>query len=174
MDENSLTKEILKKRTQQLAKYEQNVNKDKDEGLELIVFLVGNEAYGLEARRLKSIRSVKDCIPLPGVAPFIKGITNIFGVLYTVVDLKKFLGLAHNESSANSKLLIVEHETLKVCFLVDQIMSFKKIPADMSDTDITGIKSMETGLIKGITKDTLIVLNMDKMLEKITKESKEF
>lgn len=174
MDDNALTKEILKKRTQQLAKAERDRSGDDDEGLELIVFLLGNETYGLEASGLKSIRSVKDYIPLPGVAHFIKGITNIYGVLYTVVDLKKFLGLTQSETPANSKLLIVDHESLKVCFLVDQIMAFKKIPSDALDTKITGIKSMDAGLIKGITNDTLIVLNMDKMLDKIARESKEF
>ncbi len=172
MDENTLTKEILKKRTRQLAGSKQIADVDHEEGLELVVFALGKESYGLEARQLKSIRPVSNYIPLPGVAPFIEGITNLSGVLYSIINLKRFLGLEETEAPANPKLLIIDHNTLKICFIVDQILAFKSVAETSLDSDITGIKSMEAGLIKGITKDALIVLNLEKVLNKIKKESK--
>ncbi len=172
MDEDTITKEILKKRTKQLAHSKHGVQEAEEEGLKLIVFSLGDESYGLEAQTLKSIRSLKDYIPIPGVASFIKGITNLSGVLFTVIDLKKFLGLPEEEPSENPKMLIADHETLKICFLVDRIIDFKAINPDSLDQHITGIKSLEAGLIKGITSEALIVLNFDKIVEKIKKESK--
>ncbi len=172
MEENAIAKAILKKRTAQLARSKQETQGLQKEGVELVVFALGNESYGIEARALKSILTPKDIIPLPGVAPFIKGITNLSGVLYSVFDLKEFLGLQESAPSETPSLLVVDDEVLKVCFLADRIIAFQTINIENLDTNVSGIKGLKTGLIKGITNDTLIVLNMEKILTKIAEESK--
>ncbi len=171
MDENLLTRKILKERTKLLAKTKQNEASLKN-GMELIIFILGSERYGLEAKLLKSIRALPSYIPLPGVQPFIKGITNLFGVLYTIIDLKVFLNLNTGEEPLNSQLLVIDHETLKICFLVDKIIEFKTISEDDLETNITGIKSLEDGVIKGISSETISVFNLDKLLEKIRRDIK--
>lgn len=172
MDENTITQEILKKRTRELANSRHDVQTIEKKGLKLIVFALGNESYGLEANVLKNIQTMKNYIPIPGVAPFISGITSLFGVLYTIIDLKKFLEIEDIESQKNPKLIVVDHESLRVCFLIDRIIAFKTINEEALEKDITGIKSLKAGLIKGITSDTLIVLNSEKILKKIEKEAK--
>jgi chemotaxis signal transduction protein len=63
--------------------------------------------------------------------------------------------------------MIIDHETLKVAFLVEKIDEFKTIYERDMDASITGIKSMEEGLILGLSNDGIIILNPDKILEKI-------
>ncbi len=172
MEENTIAKEILKRRTTQLARSKQETQGVEKEGMALIVFALGDESYGIEAKVLKSILTTKDIVSLPGVAPFIKGITNLSGVLYTVIDLKTFLGLQNQVPAESPSLLVVDHHTLKICFWVDHIIEFKTISNEALDTDVTGIKGLEAGLIKGITDETLIVLNIEKILTKIDKDSK--
>lgn len=171
MEEKLLAQDILKKRTQLLAKRKAEKESFED-GLELIIFAVGDERYGLEAKQLKGIRPASNSIPLPGVPSFITGITNLFGVLYSVIDLKTFLGLKSGKKVIAPQLLIIDHDELKIAFLVDQIIEFKTILERNLETNITGIKSLDEGLIKGISEEAIVVLNLEKILEKIRKFGK--
>lgn len=166
MENQELVKELLRKRTELLAKAKIE-QEQQEEGLNVVVFILNNEKYAIGANWLKGIRTVSGAVPLPGVPPFIKGITNLYGVLYSVVDLKVLLGLPAHEETQAMQLMIIDHETLKVAFLVEKIDVFKTIYERDMDASISGIKSMEEGLILGLSNDGIIILNPEKILEKI-------
>ncbi len=166
MENQELVKELLRKRTELLAKAKIE-QEQQEESLNVVVFILNNEKYAIGANWLKGIRTLSSTVPLPGVPPFIKGITNLYGVLYSVVDLKVLLGLPAHEETQSMQLMIIDHETLKVAFLVEKIDEFKTIYERDLDASITGIKSMEEGLILGLSNDGIIILNPEKILEKI-------
>jgi purine-binding chemotaxis protein CheW len=166
MGNQELVKELLRKRTELLAKAKIE-REQQEESLNVVVFILNNEKYAIGANWLKGIRTLSSTVPLPGVPSFIKGITNLYGVLYSVVDLKVLLGLPAHEETQSMQLMIIDHETLKVAFLVEKIDEFKTIYERDMDASITGIKSMEEGLILGLSNDGIIILNPDKILEKI-------
>ncbi len=166
MKNQKIAKELLRRRTELLAKAKTE-REQRDDGLNVVAFVLNNEKYAIGANWLKGIRTLPNTVPLPGVPPFIKGITNLYGVLYSVVDLKVLLGLPAHEETQSMQLMIIDHETLKVAFLVEKIDEFKTIYERDMDVSVTELKGMEEGLISGLHNDGLIVLNLEKILKKI-------
>ncbi len=164
MNEKEATSRILKKRALLLSR-QPVTTKTEIETIDVIVFFLGEEKYAIEATFLKGIQPLKNFTFLPGLPPFIKGIASFFGVLYTIIDLKSYLKIHDEKKETQRQLLIIEHPKLKICFLIDQILKFKSIDKNDIQTDLTGIKGFEKGIIKGITAETEIILEPEKILQ---------
>jgi len=101
---------------------EQNRDDHKWGGL---AFGVGNLNLVTE---LTSIVDVLDCpaiTPVPGTQSWLKGICNVRGKLYSVVDFGAFLGVAAPLSGNEGKLLVINDDDLGCTLLVPKIFGLR-------------------------------------------------
>ena len=81
---------------------------------------------------LTSIIDVLDCpaiTPVPGTQSWLKGICNVRGKLYSVVDFGAFLGVAGPVSGNEGKLLVINEEDLDCTLLVPKIFGLRYFDA---------------------------------------------
>ncbi len=67
---------------------------------------------------------------LPGVQPWVKGVSNVRGRLMPVCDLAAFLGDRLQTPKKQQRILILETEDLYTGLLVDQVFGMQHFPED--------------------------------------------
>lgn len=156
-------RKILKNRAQVYAR--EPVDSDENvESIDVLEFRLASESYAIELSFIQEVYPLKALTAVPGVPPFILGIVNVRGKIYSVMDIKKFFELPEKGLSDLNKVIIVQHDGIEFGILADLItgvitVSLKDIQPPLST--LTGIRQE---YLKGITRDQLIMLDAEKIL----------
>jgi len=155
---------ILKARAQALAA-EKKDETAQNEYIEIVVFQLASESYGIESTFIREVYPLKDFTILPGTPPFVLGIINVRGQIVSVIDLKKFFNLPEKGLGELNKVIIVQNKRMEFGILADiihgtRLISTEKIQAPPISTSGIGI-----GYFRGISNDHIIILDVEKILE---------
>jgi purine-binding chemotaxis protein CheW len=130
----------------------------------VITFTLAAETYGIESDFVREVYLLRDFTPLPGVPPYIFGIINVRGQILPVVDLKKFFNLPEKGLGELNKVIILCNSQMEFGILADVVQGTQEIELE----DILVVPPTVSGIgeeyLKGVTKESLIVLNAEKLL----------
>src|SRR5579859_3819889 len=90
------TQQILAERAHALA--QPLLTDEPADTVEMIVMVLGRERYGVETRCVKEILGLAELAPVPGTPAFWRGIVNVRGTLYPVLDLRRYLSLPADDA----------------------------------------------------------------------------
>jgi purine-binding chemotaxis protein CheW len=131
--------------------------------LQIVVFKLGNEEYGLQIDQIKEVVITPNITKMPQTPSFIKGVANIRGNVIAIFDLEDRFNLTRTIQNQGSKYtLVVESEEVKMALLVNEVPN--TVSVNTSDLDesvgIINDAHAETNYIKGIIKtgERLIIL----------------
>jgi purine-binding chemotaxis protein CheW len=132
--------------------------------LEVIIFTLAAETYGIESAFVREVYPLKDFTSLPGVPPFIFGIINVHGQILPVVDLKKFFNLPEKGLGEMNKVIILSNRLVEFGIMADIVNGTQAIELD----DILIVPPTVSGIgekyMKGVTKEHIIILDAENML----------
>jgi chemotaxis signal transduction protein len=77
--------------------------------------------------------------PLPLLAPWLSGITNIRGNIVSVVDLERFLGARTPGARSSRSFLIVENAEMKIAVTVNRIVRSRMLYLREDETEQTAV-----------------------------------
>ncbi len=154
---------LLKMRAASIAA-ESELKRDSEKDIEIIVFRLAHERYGIESAFVREVYSLKDLTPLPGVPLHIAGIVNVRGRILPVVDLKKFFNLPGKGLRELDKLIIIYDVHMEFGILADEVEGTKVICIEELLATCGSEEGIVEKYIKGITKDHLILLSATKLL----------
>jgi purine-binding chemotaxis protein CheW len=157
------TLSILKMRAALMAS-ESAVKHDSSSVFEIIEFKLSSENYGIESAFVREVYPLKDFAPLPGVPQYILGIVNVRGHILAVIDLKKFFSLPEKGLGELNKVIIIQNENMEFGILADEIVGIKSIYLEDLLPVPTIISSIGKKYLKGLTRDSLIILSADNLL----------
>ena len=160
---NKETRALLKKRAIEMAA-EPELKKGFSPILQLMVFSLGTETYGLESSYIREVYPLKDFIPLPGVPAFILGIINVRGQIIPVVDLKKLFHLPEQGITELNKVIILHECQMEFGILADVVHGTLRVEEDDIMTAPHTLTGIGEEYLKGITRKNLIILNAEKLL----------
>ena len=166
MKEN-LNFELLQERSRRLAQKTYLPEEIKD-AINIVVFALGNETYAVEVQKIKAIQPYENATRLPGLPPIVVGVINISGTIYTLIDLKQIFGQEATPDQAHH-LIIIDHNALKVGFLVDEILDYRIISRKEIQSNLTGIKSKQKGFIIGMLKNSTVLIDVLNILSEINR-----
>ena len=89
---------------------------------------------------------------LPLVKPWVKGITNIRGELFTVIDFSMYLGLEPVKNLQKSNLLLLSDSELKSALLIDSKITMKSFETNLERRDV----QMADSIISSYTNAVLV------------------
>lgn len=127
--------------------------------IEVIMFTLALETYGIESSFVKEVCPLKDFTPIPAVPAYILGIINLRGQIVTVIDLKKLFSFPEKGFGELNKVIIIHNEHMEFGILADVVLGTKLLALDeimLAPATVTGIGEE---FLKGVTKENLIVLN---------------
>lgn len=89
--------------------------------LELVVFRLGPENYGLRLHEVREIVMVGQITPVPRAPQFVDGVLNLRGEVMPVVDLRTRFGLPRVEATSISRILITSIGGVFTGLVVDAV-----------------------------------------------------
>ena len=152
-------------RTRAIAMAEEPVqNNDASMTVQLITFILAGENYGIESYYVLEVFPLKDFTPLPGVPTYILGVVNVRGQILPVVDLKKFFNLPEKGIGELNKVIILQNDQMEFGILTDIVEGTQTIDIREIKNKPPTISGIGEVYLKGVTKESLIVLNAGKLL----------
>ncbi|MFD0587563.1 chemotaxis protein CheW [Paenibacillus sp. GCM10027627] len=140
------------------------------EELKVIVFALGNEEYGIEVDKVRTIERLSPITRVPKTASFIKGVINLRGVVVPVIDLRGRFNLAETTATDNSRIIVVAVADMEVGFIVDSANDVIDIDEDTIDSPPEIVGGIKAKYLRGIAKlgegRLLIMLNLSEVLNK--------
>ena len=156
-------KRVLKARAKTLAR-EPEKNETAQSYLEFLEFCLAHEKYAVEALSIREVFPLKQLTPIPCTPPFVLGIINLRGQIFSVIDIKKIFGLPDTEITDSSKVIIVIAEDMEVGILADDIIGVRKFPISEIREDLASLKTRGDQYVTGVTLDRVGILNISKLL----------
>lgn len=102
-----------------------------------LAFAVGKLRLAAE---LTSVIDVLDCpaiTPVPGVRPWLRGICNVRGKIYSVVDLGLFLSVAPAVANNEGRVLVVNNSGLGCTLLIPKVFGLRHFVEEQQSRDIS-------------------------------------
>jgi purine-binding chemotaxis protein CheW len=135
--------------------------------LDLLVFRLSHEQYGLEVTHIREIYPLEQLTPVPRTPDFVVGIFSARGRLISVIELRAFLGLptpSFEKGAKQTKIIVVATAELEVGLLADEIDGLLTISKDKLEPLLTTQMSAHTEFAQGIAPGMVVVLNLKALL----------
>ncbi len=148
------------------------------EELQLVVFKLGKEEYGVDIAKVQEIVRLQEITHIPQAPPFVEGIVNLRGQIIPIIDLKKRFNLECKEAVEGEKRVIVVNIGGQIIgIVVDNVSEIIRIPKDKVEPPPPIVAGIESEYIDGVgklDKRLIILLDIEKILtEKEKEEIKE-
>jgi len=140
-----------------------------EETLQLVVFRLNREWYGVEITKVKEVIKVGKITYLPSCPEHIAGIVNLRGYILSVTDLKPVFGLPHEEPTEKARIIAIESGVYETGFLVDEVVASIEVPVSKIELTLLTLPAERAKYLEGQCKvdDKLIaIVNVEKVSEK--------
>lgn len=154
---------ILKTRARVLAREPEDPDKN-GESINVLEFRLASENYAVELSFIQEVYPLRTLTTLPGTPPFVLGIVNVRGQVYSVIDIKKFFELPDKGLGDLNKVILVQHNGVEFGILADVITGVNSILLKDIQPPLPTLTGIRQEYLKGITRDQLIVLDAEKLL----------
>ena len=147
--------------------YEREVPKEKT--LQLIVFRLTREWYGVEITKVKEVIKVGKITYLPSCPEHIAGMVNLRGYILSVTDLKPILGLPREDPTEKTRIIAIESGFIETGFLVGEVVEYIEVPLSKIEPALLTLPAERAKYLEGQCKvdDKLIaIVNVEKVSEK--------
>ncbi|MGN7453802.1 chemotaxis protein CheW [Paenibacillus pasadenensis] len=140
------------------------------EDIKVIVFSLGEEEYGIEVDKVKTVERLMPITRVPKTPAFVKGVVNLRGVVVPVIDLRGRFGLAETEQTEATRIIVVSSGEMEVGFIVDRANDVTDISSDQIELPPEVVGGIQAKYLRGVAKTDggrlLVMLNLSEVLNK--------
>jgi purine-binding chemotaxis protein CheW len=145
------------------------LNKEKDKIIQLIIFHLDDEEFGIDIDQIREIIKINTITSIPTSPDFIAGITNVRGEIAVIIDLKKRFALALDKSETTKHKHIVIIEQAKTLFglLVDEVTEVSRIVENEIKPVPKLVTEIDKAHIRGVLSNNnrlIIILDLKTIL----------
>ena len=134
---------------------------------QLVVMRLAEEDYGVEITHVREIIRMQNITEVPQAPADVEGIINLRGSVIPVVDLRLRFGLASAETSAETRIVVVDSRDQTVGLVVDAVSEVISVSGSAIEpvgnlaaaalsTDLRGIVNLSEKLIILIDLESLL------------------
>ena len=126
----------------------------------LLMCLVAGRRAAIPAVRVQSVIEVKDITPIPGVPPFIRGLTALRSQALTVIDCPVALGFEGQEEVSSQRAAVVDVDGHLYALLVDEaydVGEARSEPIDVPGGFGPGWQAAARGMVETDGGPTLLI-----------------
>lgn len=134
---------------------------------EFLVFSLGDEEYAVDILKVQEIRGYENVTRIANAPDFIKGVTNLRGVIVPIVDLRIKFNLDKVEYGGLTVVIVVNVEDRVVGIVVDGVSDVMMLTPDqikpapefgvtLSSDFLSGLGSLDDRM--------LVIVDIDKLL----------
>jgi len=141
--------------------------KSSDE-LQLVVFNIGTEEFGVEIMNVQEIIRMTNITKIPQASGYVKGIINLRGRIIVVINLNVIMGMENKEQNENTRIIVADIGETVMGFIVDSVSEVIRLPQSSVEPAPSVIANkIGTEYVRGVGKmedRLLILLDLDKIL----------
>jgi purine-binding chemotaxis protein CheW len=135
--------------------------------LEVAEFHLGEETFALPSTTVREVYPLKGLTPLPCTPSCVLGVINVRGRILPVVDLASVLGIAKQQISEQSSVILMKAGELEAGIVVDLGISIRSLPLATIHPPLTTLANSRARYLQGITHEGVVVLDAAKLLPNI-------
>ncbi len=108
-------------------------NKDAKTGSDskrFLEFQLGKESYAVELLKVKEVITPPEMTPIPKAPGYVCGLMNLRGLVLTVIDLRKKLGIVPEKDLTQNAVIIFDLDDRMVGVVVDSIQKVLNVSGD--------------------------------------------
>ena len=143
----------------------------KDRQGKYLIFQLGKEDFGTEVLKVREIMGLQDITTVPQTPDYVKGVINLRGKVIPVVDLRLKFGLASEQYTPRTCIVVVRTvqggTEMMIGIIVDGVVEVLTLTeGDIEDTPDFG-PGVETPYLSGMAKikdKVKILLDIDQVL----------
>ena len=139
----------------------QTVKKADSDLLQLVIFQLGGEEFGVDIMAVQEIIKMPEITAIPQAPEYVAGVINPRGKIIVVVSLGTKFGIQSCDKNEEYKVIVVELENQVIGMMVDSVSEVLRIPSSSVDPAPDIIKSgVSSNYIQGVGKldDRLLIL----------------
>lgn len=163
MDDPVFIEQVLKVRARRLAAA-RTLTDDRPQGMPVLCFHVGNEAYALPLSDLSEVMPLAQWTPVPGLAQHLLGVTNVRGEIHPVLNLHAMLTLPEPPAANRAYAVFLRRGGRGVGLRVDGLSRIRHIDPDLLTVPHEAANGLPQRFVAGITPETLILLDSRQVL----------
>ena len=136
-------------------------------GQEFLVFTLGDEEYGIDILKVQEIRGYDQVTRIANTPDFIKGVTNLRGVIVPIVDLRVKFSQQDVEYNDNTVVIVLNFGQRVVGIVVDGVSDVLSLVSDQIRPAPECAVTLSTEYLTGlgaIGDRMLILVNIEKLL----------
>ena len=137
------------------------------EEIQLVVFSLGREEFAVEVTQVREIMRMEEITRMPKSPSFVEGIINLRGQIIAVIGLAKRLNLDSGERTAETRIMVVEAEEIRVGMIVDAVSEVLRVAGDAIEGTPTVAAEASVAYLRGVVKQDsrlIILLDLTKVL----------
>jgi purine-binding chemotaxis protein CheW len=151
-----------------MAEQPQDVKTKTNDELQLVVFNIGSEEFGVEIMKVQEIIRMTNITKIPQASGFVKGIINLRGKIIVVINLNVIMGMESKEQDENTRIIVTDIGNTVMGFIVDSVSEVIRLPVNSVESAPAIIANkIGTEYVRGVGKledRLLILLDLDKIL----------
>jgi purine-binding chemotaxis protein CheW len=157
-----LEQKILGERAERLKKID--AVEETGEKVDLVVFQLANEYFGIEAQYISEIRPISEITPVPCTPDFVLGITSVRGSIFSVLDIRKSFGVEDRTVTDESMFIVTSWKGIEVCVLADAVSEKRTLLKRDVKPMVGGAKNINANYINGfvmLNQNMVTLINWD-------------
>ncbi|WP_444677497.1 chemotaxis protein CheW [Halomonas sp. E19] len=145
---------------------------------EFLVFSLGDEEYAVDILKVQEIRGYENVTRIANAPDFIKGVTNLRGVIVPIVDLRIKFHLEKVEYGGQTVVIVVNVEDRVVGIVVDGVSDVMTLSPDqikpapefgvtLSSDFLSGLGSLDDRMLVIVDIDKLLTSDEMELVEQV-------
>jgi purine-binding chemotaxis protein CheW len=159
-------KAIFKKRAERLA-IRGNLAEIPSGTARVLVFRLGAERFGIEISQVEQIFKDVSITPVPAAGRDLRGVANLNGTIRSVIDLGRLLNVRC--ATGGGSILLIRAPEQTIGLWAEAIEDITRIELSQLEPLDDAASSDARRTARGITKDRIVVLNVEPLFECIFK-----
>jgi purine-binding chemotaxis protein CheW len=139
--------------------------------LDLLIFWLGHERYGIEVSCVREIYPLEQFTPIPRTPAFSVGVFSARGRILSIVDLKAFFGMPPLTLDGQTKIIVVssgnsttDPNRMEIGILASEVADVATIFKEDIEPPLISQSGLRAEYLHGVTRDLLVVLNLNTIL----------
>ena len=131
-----------------------------------LTFLIGDNSYGVEVRHVTEIVGMHPIVGMPETPAYVKGIINLRGKIFPVIDARLRLNLAPKEYDERTCIIVLNINNQTFGLIVDAVAEVANIPEkDMTAPSDAGINNSFVKSIAKIGNAVKLLMDCEKIFQ---------